>query len=780
MKIRPSRSIRRKLLRSSLAVLAVSLASLLAAMTWIMISLTVRHRDEAVAVIHSDLMDKGRALLADHSLVLPRMVEDNAFHAIADLVSKMVLRDPDLVYGIFMDADRQPWVMADSANPAGRVRGAKVLDDSASLWAAGLAGEDFRRLSGEGFEILEFAAPILIAGEGGGTIRFGLSTARTHEAIAHAARLFRQALLRAIGSVLLVGSLAAALAFLASRRAATRLTRPIRELQEAAKAVAGGDYDLQVDLSGSDEIALLAADFDTMRRRVKEYTERLNEMVEEKVQEIRDILENVGQGLFTVSFDGKVNPDHASTTNAILGVKDVTRCTVQELFRMEESVWGDWMEWLELARLRQGRMSWTQLERLCPVQEIAFEGGSGGIRQVQVGYRPILDRQGKPAKLMVLVQDVTESRRVAALLKAEKEKHEDEVQAILGIVNNAAQAPEFLRDVEAREERLLAICRRPGKIGRKELAEVLRDLHTLKGSAASYGFTALERAARRAELVAAGLRDSADPKDAGLGELLAILEGELRAAIERPKALARRLSGLGDEPSIPIPERKIRALGALAGRFPEGGRIPPERLDQLLSACRSLDHVRLAVAGERYRSMLTRLAARLGKSVEFHVRPESMEIAPGVLAALDQPLVHIFRNAIDHGLEPKGDRVAAGKSAAGRIELNLARSPEGLVLRVEDDGKGIDSAKVAERAVAMGIARAEQVAGMPEPEKVRLILLPGLSTRAQGDDLSGLGVGMDAVASWAFSLGGSVDVSTLPGLGTSIEIRLPPGFESVN
>jgi two-component system chemotaxis sensor kinase CheA len=496
-------------------------------------------------------------------------------------------------------------------------------------------------------------------------------------------------------------------------------------------------------------------------------------MVEEKVREIRDILDNIGQGLFTVSYDGRVNPDYASTTNFLLGVDDVARCSVEALFRLDEAGSNEWKEWLELARMRQERMPWTQIARLCPVRELRIEGK--GVRHIQIAFQPMRDRQGRPSNLMVLVQDVTESRRIEALIRSEKEKHEEEVRAILGIVNNAALVPEFLRDVEARRERLLSVCRRwrAEKPQAEDLAAVLRDLHTLKGSASTYGFVPLERAARKAELAAAGLRASADPRPGEAEALFGLLEGELVPAVEAAKGMARRLSGLGEDASVPIPERKVRELQALVGRLPDDIPIVRARLAELLAACRSLDHVRLSIPGERYRAMLSRLAARLGKAVEFRVRPEAMEISPRTLAALDEPLVHVFRNALDHGLETRAERAACGKSEAGRIEFSLEREGGGLVMRIEDDGKGIDADRVAQRAVAMGAVRAEQAAAMTEAEKAGLILLPGLTTRERSDDLSGLGVGMDAVAAWAISLGGRVDVATSRGQGTCITIRLP-------
>lgn len=687
------------------------------------------------------------------------MAADNSFQAIAEMVASTVENDPDLVYGIFMDPRRQPWVVADSSNRSGRVHEARTLDDSVSRWAAGVEEGAHRLFVLEAGEVYEFAAPVLIEGERGGTIRYGLSTDRMNAAIAKASVLSRQALYRTIGSVILVGLLAVFMAFLAARKLADRLTRPIRGLQIAANAIAKGEYQLQVDLQGTDEIALLVADFDSMRLRIKDYTERLHKMVEEKVREIRDILDNVGQGLFTLTYEGRINPDYASTTNDILDVQDVALSTVQELFRLDESGLENWREWLGLVHARQGRMPWSQLARLCPVQELHLPGPNGSPRYVQVRTQPMLDGHGRPGKLMVLVQDVTESRRIEAILRGERERHEDHVKAILAIVNNAAVLPYFFRDVDAKYDRLLDSCRawREGRMPAEGRAGILRDLHTLKGTAASYGLGGLERGSRQVEVAAEGaLMEPAGPDAGGLHKLAVLLEQDLRSAIEDVKALWRRLSGLGDDPMITVPERKVQSLKALAEEaMARNKAVPAEMFDRLMASCRSLDHVSLAVLGDRYRSMLSRLGSRLGKSIDFRFRSGLQDISPRAIAVLDEPLVHLLRNAVDHGIEEKKDRVAAGKGDSGLIELALEPIPGGIEVTVEDDGNGVDVPRVVGKALTIGAARPDQIAAMSDGEKARLIFSPGLSTSGRKDDISGMGVGMDAVAAWIDALGGN-------------------------
>ena len=781
MTIKSSRSIQRKLLLSSLAILGAAQLGLLAAMFWIITSLSVRHQDDTVSEIRADLMEKGRTLISNNGQALQQMASENAYMAIINLVSATVQENPDLEYGIYMDTRRQPWVMADAGNPSGQVQGVKILDDSISLWAAGLKKEAHRLLIKDGKEIYEFAAPIAIEEEAFGTIRYGLSTDRMKASIAQASRLSRQAMLRTLGSVLIMGLLAVVLAFLATRRLAARITQPIRGLQFAANAIARGEYHLAVEVAGEDEISLLAADFDSMRRRVKEYTERLHEMVEEKVREIRDILDNIGQGLFTVSYDGSINPDYASTTNAILGIEDVSRCTLKEIFRMDDLGMKNWMEWLEITRSMNGVMPWSKIVRLNPVKELRLEDGKGGIKYLQVIYQPMLDGGGAPSKLMILIQDVTEARRIEAVIRGEKERHEDEVKAILGIVNNAVFLPDFLEDVDEKLKELLLICRHwsEGAPLEKEMPALLRELHTLKGTAATYGFRGLERAARQAELEAIAIRSPSGFTQGDTKTLTVIVEGDMRSAFDQVKSLALRLTGIGGDHAIPVPERKVRSLMTMAEEVRVSSNSAVSQvLDGLLSACESLDHVRLSVLGDRYRSMLSKLGTRLGKTIEFQIRPESMDISPHLAAILDEPLVHIFRNAADHGIEEKEERAATGKGRAGLIKLTLEVLPDALSISVEDDGRGIDTVKVAAKALAMGVVTEERLASMTEKEKAGLIFAAGLSTGERNDDISGMGVGMDAVAAWVKSLGGVLDLSSRQGFGTRIEIRLPEGFEA--
>lgn len=772
----PAKSIQKKLVASSLAVQAGTMLCFLAIVIWINVSLAARQKKNTVASIGNSLITKGRILVSNNAQALREMVPENGFTAVANLVSSTVRDDEDVVYGIFMDASRRPWVRADSVNPDGAVSNPVPLDDSTSLWASQAAGLSYRRMrTVAGPEVIEFAAPVVFEGDTLGVLRYGLTTAGMEAAIASASRSAHQALARTIAALALFGSLALFFFGRVARRQAVRITRPIEELQVAANAIAGGDYATPVSVSSDDEVGLLASDFDSMRRTVKEYTERLQDMVKEKIREIKDILDNIEQGLFTVEMDGKVNPDYALSTNAILSVEDAARCALGELFRLGPVLNQDWMEWLELVREKHGSMRWEKLVRLCPVRELLLLDPVAGERVILVGYQKMFDSRGRLTKLMILVQDVTEARRIERMIKEEQERHEHEVKAILGIVRYSSFIPEFLADTESRLRNLGVVLRRPPSAqdpARSEaLAGIARDLHTMKGTAATYGFEALSLRAREAETALEELCRPGIPLRTDEWAVLAPHCERIESSLQEIRGFVGHLSGGEGVSTVPVSGQRIRDLRALSSEARNGGA--PETLQRLLQACQSIDYVRLEKLADKYRSLLDRIGERLGKRFEFLAVPAELEVSPALFADLDEPLAHLIRNAADHGIEMEAIRLLHGKPGPGIIRLILEVSESGVEVTVADDGNGIDGERLAEKALAMGLIDAETLASLDDQGRKELVFLPGLSSRDQTTEISGMGVGMDAVAEWARSRGGKVALVSQMGQGTRVILSLP-------
>ncbi len=167
------------------------------------------------------------------------------------------------------------------------------------------------------------------------------------------------------------------------------------------------------------------------------------------------------------------------------------------------------------------------------------------------------------------------------------------------------------------------------------------------------------------------------------------------------------------------------------------------------------------------------IAMELGKVVEVELRGAELELDRSILDRLNDPLVHLVRNAIDHGLEVPSVRQEAGKAPGGRLEIDARREKDSIRISVSDDGRGIDLDSVRARAVSSGWLHADLAEDLPPQEIALLVFRPGLSTAHEVSDISGRGVGMDAVKATIESLGGHVEIHSRPGLGTTTSLVVP-------
>jgi two-component system chemotaxis sensor kinase CheA len=175
----------------------------------------------------------------------------------------------------------------------------------------------------------------------------------------------------------------------------------------------------------------------------------------------------------------------------------------------------------------------------------------------------------------------------------------------------------------------------------------------------------------------------------------------------------------------------------------------------------------------RYPRIIRDLARKTGKSVAIEITGGDTEVDKSVLELLGDPLVHMLRNSVDHGLEGPEGRSAAGKPATGTIQLSAEHRGGHVCVQIRDDGRGIDRDKVAAKAIEKGLVSAEAAAQMPDGDVFRFIFAAGLSTADKVSDLSGRGVGMDVVQTNITKLGGTINVSSTKGKGTTIEINIP-------
>ncbi len=179
----------------------------------------------------------------------------------------------------------------------------------------------------------------------------------------------------------------------------------------------------------------------------------------------------------------------------------------------------------------------------------------------------------------------------------------------------------------------------------------------------------------------------------------------------------------------------------------------------------------ISFAFNRFPRLVRDLSNKLGKKVELVLTGEQTEVDKTVLEKIGDPLVHLVRNALDHGLEKPEDRVAAGKPEQGRLELSAQHESGNIVIRISDDGAGLNREKILRKAIERGLVSEKEE--LSDERIDNLIFMPGFSTADQVSDLSGRGVGMDVVKRNINDLGGTVSIQSEPGRGSTVTIRLP-------
>ncbi|EMS77766.1 hybrid sensor histidine kinase/response regulator [Desulfotignum phosphitoxidans] len=218
-------------------------------------------------------------------------------------------------------------------------------------------------------------------------------------------------------------------------------------------------------------------------------------------------------------------------------------------------------------------------------------------------------------------------------------------------------------------------------------------------------------------------------------------------------------------------------LQAIATRDPQAIQRVGQRINHVTSELQeTVMLTRMQPMGkifDRFPRLVRDLSTALGKKIHLVIKGRRVELDKNLLEAVTDPLLHLVRNSIDHGIEPPDIRENQGKDPVGKVVLKASQGAGKIFIEIIDDGRGMDPDKLAKRAVALGLITQNQVRNMDEKTKCALIFMPGFSTSQAVNDLSGRGVGMDVVKSNIESIGGKVTIESQPGLGSRFLIEVP-------
>ena len=211
----------------------------------------------------------------------------------------------------------------------------------------------------------------------------------------------------------------------------------------------------------------------------------------------------------------------------------------------------------------------------------------------------------------------------------------------------------------------------------------------------------------------------------------------------------------------------------LRGKFADAMAFQSRVLNDLQRSVMKIRMVPVDQLFRRFPRMVRDVSRQCGRDVELAVSGQETDLDKGILDAIAEPLTHLVRNAISHGIENPEERRKAGKTTQGTVKLNAYHQGNQVIVEVGDDGRGIDAPKIRAKAIELGLTTPEEAAKMTEAETLNFIFRPGFSTAEQVTEVSGRGVGMDVVQSVLHRLKASVSVETRLGQGTTFRLKLP-------
>ncbi len=354
------------------------------------------------------------------------------------------------------------------------------------------------------------------------------------------------------------------------------------------------------------------------------------------------------------------------------------------------------------------------------------------------------------------------------------------------------------------------------------LNETFRAVHTLKSMAATMGFPDMEELSHEMENVLDVLRKGGEPEEGTVDLLLESLDG-LETLVESVAtgktvkldftALHKKLKNIPAEKKEDVERPTVTAEGVVAGRVSPSIRISIEKIQALQNLVEELAIAKMSLLQiaskyashelneitatidrrtselqdrvmqmrmfpvgylfDKFPRAVRDLSKKTGKELDFIVSGKEIELDRLVLDEINDAVLHLLRNAVDHGIEKPEDRKKAGKTDKGKVILSAIREGNHVVVSVEDDGRGIVIEELKKIAVERKIITQEEASSMNDAEVYELLSEPGLSTAREITDISGRGVGFDVVTSKVKSLGGSVRIKSEKGRGTNVELHLP-------
>lgn len=541
---------------------------------------------------------------------------------------------------------------------------------------------------------------------------------------------------------------------------ARRLTQPILELSLAAQALKQGNLADPIVCAGEDEIGLLAQSLESTRQSLAGLVADLESRVRQRTQdlsrkseEVARLLDNSGQGFLSIGADLSVGSGYSRECVRLFG-RDIQGLALPDLLAPDDRALREHVA--KTLRLAIGSAD-NALRReaflnLLPAEYQLDE------RSCKAEYRPLSEE-----RMMLILTDISAQKKLQARLAREQAQQ----AFIVNALENRDELLEALRDYDLFRRhtlpQLLSFQQDPHAL----MAELFRRIHTFKGLFAQAMLPTLPDVLHALESRLGALRE-ARPDLNDIKRALGSVD--LGGALEADLALLREKLGAGylnagrqasvSADALDALEREVQTLGLEHSR--------------LADLTRQLRHEPLRRLIEPHFRAARMLAQRQGKRLAPLVyEGDDPPVDPARYGPFCKSLIHVFRNAVDHGIEDPDARLMADKPEAATLRCHVDAAGGTLTIAIEDDGPGIDPARIRAAALRKKLITDETAQTLDDAGALRLILEDGLTTLADASDVSGRGVGLSATHQELLKLGGSLSIAAQPGQGTKLTFKLP-------
>lgn len=524
--------------------------------------------------------------------------------------------------------------------------------------------------------------------------------------------------------------------------------RPLGILTQFAKDYQQGKPAELSPHNRKDEIGVLTETVRSMVQTIREYTEKLEEKVKERTEALRELFDRMEEGVLSFGPDLVVEPEYSKECEGLFGMV----VGGMPILRLIDPAGGDFSALFQqtLTAAFRTKDSYKQevLLSLLP-SDISVKG-----KILQMRVRPVGDR-----RMMMILKDVTYHKKLEEQITRE--------QKILKFVVTAlGNRSYFLDTIDAFEGFLTE--------GTEfSYNELYRYVHTFKGVLLQWYLVHTPQALHEVE-ESLSIRTQGKNPD----QKIVLDPGSLLEALERDKKILTQYLGnrfFERMKTYILEPEDLEGLERLAEKVKSSPQVVKDLdLEEELSIIPKLRRVRIFDLFAVYPSQVMELATLRGKQIEpLHIEGENLRVNPEKYEPLALSFVHIFRNAVIHGIEGPEQRIGNGKPAKGKIEFTIERTSKGLLLRVRDDGQGIQWDEVRQKAVERGLISEEKADKVSEKELCAFLLNGEVSTRDEADLFSGRGIGLSAVHKEVIRLGGSMQVRTEKNRGTELTIEIP-------